>query len=1026
MRFIATIIAVTVAVLGTAGVAGASGLLVPNGSQQSLEIVSHSVATVIDNQVARTSITQIFRNPTRRTLEATYVFTLPEEAAVSDFAMWTDGVRRPAVVANREQARRIYQQVVNQRKDPGLLEQTGRRTFQMRVFPILPGADQKVELVYDQTLEVENGTCRFVYPLRMENTAASSVRGDFTLDVRIRSVYPIASAYSPSHTVSSIRKGEGEFVVGLEAMNARLDKDFVLYYKPEIKKLGFRTIAQKRGQEDGTFLMLLSPGLGDDSSIQPKDILLLMDTSGSMKGDKIELAKESMRYFVNSLRDGDRFNILTFSNDVRSFRPTFVGFDRTVRADALAFIDSIYAGGGTAIDDALARAIADCAATGGHRPKRVIFVTDGKPTVGERDARAIIKNAMSRNSCNARIFAFGVETNIDGVLLNQLAARTGGSAELVAPGEDLEVKVSELVARYSRPVLSDIKITIDGGGVHDIYPATPPDLFHGGQVKIVGRYHKAGPVLIRVAGTYRGKRIEMVEEFEMPAYAASTSPIERLWAREKISFLLDEIWWHGNAGELEKEIAALSCKHNVLSPYTAMLLLETEADYRRHGLEPPRPTLELLAKLRTEARDHSIDDIRVDRDGLLRDDGSPAHRSVFVADREAKNRISTDLAVNPSTGGGGGSHHGRASAGAKRDEAGAAPAGTSSNFERARGVAGAPASPGPSVGPRTGPASGKSGGASGSGPTTPGARPARENDTQADAGDARLKAERRDRDMAETTGEQFEAKAKKSADALIDIAAEHSAAGDRLARKGAAGSSGATLALAAGDAVTAALAVQAMLASGSTHKTGRYQREVKIDLARLLEMNDPSDQPTRWPDTLEVTLAIARAYGETRSPIYRDAAARRIDQALTILVSKAGSIPEAARGRIAALALLAIHDGYQAGLVDQASWSAATAAVRKIVADRDAATLEHGDWHVRADAAAAAAALALATPDRAAALADRILAVKLDKADTGRLQVAEFARWSATLARLAGRQPADLPALSTADPRLAALWSLAR
>ena len=576
----------------------ASGLLMPRGGTTPLEIESQVVDAVIDNQIARTHVTQVFRNPSNRTLEATYVFTLPEGAAVSEFAMWTNGVRRPAILAPRDEARRIYEQVIRTRKDPGLLEQTGARTFQMRVFPILPGAKQKIELVFDQTLAVENGTCRFVYPLRMEGTPVSRVKEDFTVNIRIRSAIPIDTVYSPSHSIHTFHTDD-EIVIGLEEAGAALDRDFLLFYKPRFDKLGFRVVAEKRPGQDGTFVAMVSPGTMEASGSHAKDLVLLMDTSGSMKGEKIELAKQAMRFFVNSLDSGDRFNILTFSNEVRAFRPGFVGFDRKMRDEALAFIDSIVAGGGTAIDAALTRALADVTASGSDaRPRRVIFVTDGKPTVGERDSRKIIEHAVRNNKGKARVFSFGVETAIDSALLNQLAAKTGGSAELVAPGEDLEVRISEFVVKYRKPVLSDISIRVDGVRAHDIYPVQPPDLFHGGQVRISGRYASAGSAVIRVSGNYLGKRIELVEEVELPKISEPRSQLRRLWAREKIGFLLDEIWWHGEAAELKSEICSLSRSASVLSPYTAMLLLETEADYRRFNLEPPRETLEHPAQCR--------------------------------------------------------------------------------------------------------------------------------------------------------------------------------------------------------------------------------------------------------------------------------------------------------------------------------------------------------------------------------------------------------------------------------------------
>jgi len=437
---------------------------------------------------------------------------------------------------------------------------------------------------------IENGSCRYVYPLALDSEAASTVQGDFTLTMKIRSGHPITGVESTTHKIAVIHK-KSVVVVGLEEMQARLDRDFELRFAPKSEELGLAVTAQRDQAGDGTFLVLLTPGSEEDEAVLEQDVVLVMDTSGSMEGEKIAKAKAAMRSFVSALRPGDRFNILTFCDDIVRMRERLVPIDPDSRQEAVRFIDAVSAGGGTAIDTALRTALADAAATPREgdrvRPLRVIFVSDGNPTVGERDPKKITRNAVAANEGNARIFAFGVESQIDGVLLNLLAAKTGGSAERVHSGSNLDSAIGNLLARVSQPVFSDISVTVEGAGAHKLFPTRPRDLFAGGQVELVGRYLQGGPLTVAVTGTYRGATIEIEGHFDLPENAPGNGALCRLWAKRRIAFLQDEIWWNGDSAELTHEIIHLSKTHRVLTPYTAMLILEKDEDYRRHGLEPP-------------------------------------------------------------------------------------------------------------------------------------------------------------------------------------------------------------------------------------------------------------------------------------------------------------------------------------------------------------------------------------------------------------------------------------------------------
>ncbi|MFG0318960.1 MAG: HEAT repeat domain-containing protein, partial [Planctomycetota bacterium JB042] len=230
----------------------------------------------------------------------------------------------------------------------------------------------------------------------------------------------------------------------------------------------------------------------------------------------------------------------------------------------------------------------------------MIFVTDGDPTVGETDHRTIIENAVARNRADVRIFAFGVESAVDGVLLNNLAAKTGGTAARVERGDELDDAVGALTEKIARPVLADLAVRVEGGGAYDLEPHAPPDLFAGGQVRLVGRYAEPGPVTVTLTGTRRGRAVELKGTFDLPGRARADAPLRRLWAKRRIAFLQDELWWRDAPAaheELKYEIVRLSLAERILTPYTAMLVLETDDDYRRHGLPVPARSEKELAAL---------------------------------------------------------------------------------------------------------------------------------------------------------------------------------------------------------------------------------------------------------------------------------------------------------------------------------------------------------------------------------------------------------------------------------------------
>ncbi|OGV64483.1 MAG: hypothetical protein A3K19_21380 [Lentisphaerae bacterium RIFOXYB12_FULL_65_16] len=587
--------------------AWATGVLLPKDtSLPALGIRHQRVDINIRDGVANVRVDQVFFNSTDRDLEAVYVFPLPEDASISDFAMTINGKRVSGELLPKEKARSIYQDIVRRMRDPGLLEYIGGALFQVSVYPVQKRSDQRIEIAYSHTLQYDAGLYRFVFPLRTGDEASRTLE-DFTVRVGLNSTVPIRTLYSPSHDVGISRKGDHEAVIGFEENKSLLNRDFVLYYGVSEKEFGINLLAHAPKGEDGFFLLMLAPtadpALG---KVMDKDITFVIDTSGSMAGDKIQQARNALDYCIRKLNPGDRFNIVRFSTDVEPLSSELLPADATGRNRALEFVKKLEARGGTDINGALTQALG--VKTDGKRPYLVAFLTDGMPTVGTTDNATILGNLVKGRQDDTRIFVFGVGNDVNSHLLDQVAGNTGAMAMYVAPGENIETAVSSFYDKVSHPVLARPELVIDKVQCRDVYPKALPDLFCGGQVRVFGRYHGSGHVAVRLTGLVNGEKREFVYEGTFPEESRDNDFIPRLWATRKVGYLLDEIRLHGENAELKDEVVRLSREYGIMTPYTSYLVVEDDKQVVRAdngGPQPqvmpaPAPTRWLLGARRSE------------------------------------------------------------------------------------------------------------------------------------------------------------------------------------------------------------------------------------------------------------------------------------------------------------------------------------------------------------------------------------------------------------------------------------------
>jgi Ca-activated chloride channel family protein len=537
-------------------------------------IRSVDVRADVQDQAAKVRVSQVFQNSSSVAMEAQVLFPLPEGAAVSGLTLMADGREMTGRLMGREEARRIYEDIVRRRRDPALLEYMGRDLYQTSVFPVPPGGESKVEIRYSQLLKKDSGLIDLLVPLGTAKHSATPVE-NLSVTVNIAAAAPIRTVYSPTHEVDISRPDETHAVGKLTLHGVSNPDDLRLLYSTNASPVGLNVISYRPDdKEDGYFALLATPdAIAEHAQKMAKTMVFLCDRSGSMSGKKIEQVKAALQFMLRQLEPADTFNIVAYDSEVETFRPELQRADAATIRAALSWVEGISAGGGTNIDGALRtglRMLSDAS-----RPNYLLFLTDGEPTVGERSEVKIAANAAQENKVNARMFVFGVGFDVNGRLLDRLARELRGQSVYVRPNENIEAPVSSLYAKIGSPMMTDVAVNIqlDGGPTSKVYPRQMPDLFRGDQLVMVGRYRKGGPARITLTGNAAGRKQSFTYQatFDETSVGENNAFVARLWAIRRIGEIIDELDLHGRNQELVDELVALSQRHGILTPYTSFL-----------------------------------------------------------------------------------------------------------------------------------------------------------------------------------------------------------------------------------------------------------------------------------------------------------------------------------------------------------------------------------------------------------------------------------------------------------------------
>ncbi|PYO91432.1 MAG: hypothetical protein DMD62_15965 [Gemmatimonadetes bacterium] len=328
-------------------------------------------------------------------------------------------------------------------------------------------------------------------------------------------------------------------------------------------------------------MLLLAPGAADATALR-RDLVAVIDISGSMSGEKIQQARSALIQLLGTLREGDRFRLVAFSGGVRRYAEGWTSMTADARPDAERWIRSLEAEGGTNIAGALTEAFAQAPAE--QSLGVVVFLTDGQASTGETDPERIAQSA-EQNRGRFRVFSFGVGDDVNTYLLDRLTERARGTTEYVRPGENIEQAVGTLAAKVASPVLTDVTMTASSGiELYDLQPGNLPDLFAGDEMVVLGRYRGVGSGEWSV--TVHGRRNGRQEEFRTSVGDRENTDaryIEQLWAARKAGALSREIRLRGQTPELMNSLKQLALRYGILTEYTSYLVQEPTVALRREA-----------------------------------------------------------------------------------------------------------------------------------------------------------------------------------------------------------------------------------------------------------------------------------------------------------------------------------------------------------------------------------------------------------------------------------------------------------
>ena len=565
------------------------------------------VKAEISGFISRVVVTQEFENPFKEKIEAVYTFPLPQSAAVDDMTMLIGERTVRGRIKRREEARAVYEAARASGQVASLLDQERPNIFTQSVANIMPGEKVTITISYVETLKYEDGAYEFVFPMVVGpryvpgtpvdkqggggapdtdqvpdgsritlSVARQGTRAghDISIAVALDAGVPIDGLKSPLHDIDVERPTAHSAVVELKDKAAIPNKDFVLRYDVAGRRIEDAILIHRSGRADpgdGFFTMILQPPERVTAQdVMPKELVFVLDTSGSMSGFPIEKAKETMKLALDGLYPQDTFNLITFSGDTSILFPQPVAATPENLEKAQAFLASRSGSGGTEMMKAI-RAALDPSDAQAH-VRIVCFMTDGY--VG--NDMEIISEVQKHP--NARVFAFGIGNSVNRFLLDKMAEHGRGEVEYVAPGDDGSAAAKRFHERVRNPLLTDISIDWSGLPVTDVYPKRLPDLFSAKPVIVSGRYTAGARGVIKLRGNVSGRAFARDISIELPDNESRHDVLATLWARTRIDDLMSQDYkgiQNGNArDDIREAITQLGLSFRLMTQFTSFVAVE--------------------------------------------------------------------------------------------------------------------------------------------------------------------------------------------------------------------------------------------------------------------------------------------------------------------------------------------------------------------------------------------------------------------------------------------------------------------
>lgn len=544
----------------------------------SLRLESYRIRGSCDEQGAKIEVTERFRNLGSNQAEAVFLFPIPSGTTARGIALIVNGKRMAGEVLEAGQAGSIYREIVRRARDPALLEYVDDGLLRASVFPIPPNGCVDVEIQLEVAARSVGAGLRSL-TLPWKQTAGTQAEVDLELSIAPSDASAhLTTLYSPTHSIAIDRKPTGPAFVRHRG-TVEDSRDLTLYFGTDREADTIAVLTDRAAGQDVTFELIyeaLASARSAENALPPtpRDIVFVLDRSGSMEGEKWHQAVRSLKFGIDSLREADRFALISFATDVRTFASSLVTASAEQRNAAKQHLDALAPGGGTSIGGALDAALAQVKRETERLPI-IVFLTDGLPTVGEIDPKRLVENSRDKNVAKSRIFTFGVGHDVNTHLLDRIAEESRGDSDYVAPQQDLEIPLSGFFAKISEPALVAPVLEVAGASIYDVYPPQLPDVFQGGLIRVVGRVRGDGPHEFVLRGQRGGSEVRFTRMVDLSNPARAVDLPAR-HASRKIGYLLDQVRLNGASKELVEQVTALGREFGIVTPYTSGLVVEDD------------------------------------------------------------------------------------------------------------------------------------------------------------------------------------------------------------------------------------------------------------------------------------------------------------------------------------------------------------------------------------------------------------------------------------------------------------------